>query len=321
MAKLTSIESDTTQRVVVYGGPKSGKTELVGRLSEYYNLLWFDLENGHNTLTKFPTAWKDRINLINIRDSRVYPIAIETMMKVIKGTAVDICEEHSKVSCALCKKDSKAFEHINLSTLGPRDILVIDSLTQLTNSAMAHITKLQPDEYKLQLDDWGNLRVLIDKFLSQIQAARYNVVCITHEEEVTLEDGRKKIVPVSGSSNSSRNTAKYFDHVVYCDVKNKKHVAGSGTDYSMGILAGSRTDVRLELTDKPATLLDIFTSWRYWDTLESSNPNFDPRLVIPPNSLINLVVDQSTLSTKGTELPKSPGQIALDNLKKQQLIK
>ena len=36
------------------------------------------------------------------------------------------------------------------------------------------------------------------------------------------EDGRKKIVPVCGSSKSSRNTAKYFDEVVYCEVKNKK---------------------------------------------------------------------------------------------------
>ena len=37
---------------------------LVGRLAERYNLLYFDLENGFETLLKLPQEWKDR-NRVN----------------------------------------------------------------------------------------------------------------------------------------------------------------------------------------------------------------------------------------------------------------
>jgi hypothetical protein len=138
-------------------------------------------------------------------------------------------------------------------------VVVIDSLTQYTNSAIANITRGKPDDYKLQFDDWGNLKTLVDKLLSCVQAAKCSIVCISHEEEVEMEDGRKKIVPVCGSSKSSRNTAKYFDHVVYCEVKNKKHNVGSSTCFSNNILTGSRTDVQLEDMENPS-LLSIFRS-------------------------------------------------------------
>ena len=259
--KLTEKRQSATHRVLVYGGPKTGKTELVGKLAEHYNLIWNDCEKGWVTLTKLPAAWQERINIISIPDSRVYPIAAETWLKVIKGDASEICIAHGKVGCAICKKNNESFDKINLSLVPANTIVVYDSLTQLTNSLISNLTKTQPDDYKLQLDDWGNLRVLIDKFLSQVQAAGYNIVCITHEEEVIMEDGKKKLVPSSGSSKSSMNTAKYFDHVVYCEVKNKKHTFGSGTDFGMNMVTGSRTGIALEKNATPS-LLDIFTSWK-----------------------------------------------------------
>jgi hypothetical protein len=161
------------------------------------------------------------------------------------------------VSCPICTKDGKPVSKVCLKELGPDTVVVIDSLSQLSNSAIAFITKGQPDDYKMEFSDWGNLRAIVEKFLSQIQQARYNVVCISHEEEVEMEDGRKKIVPVCGSSKSSRNTAKYFDHVLYCELKNKKHITASSTTYANNILTGSRTDIVMDQDVNP-TLLSIF---------------------------------------------------------------
>jgi len=62
---------------------------------------------------------------------------------------------------------------------------------------------------------------------------------------------------VCGTTAFSRNTAKYFDHVVYCQVSNKKHNFASSTTYANNVLTGSRTDVALEVNKIP-TLLDIF---------------------------------------------------------------
>lgn len=262
MAKLNQLARIQEQRVIVFGPPKVGKTELAGKLAEKYKLLFFSLENGHSTLFKLPPELQDRIEVINIRDSKEYPIAIETMLKVIKGKEVKICVAHSKVACPICTKANASVERVCLDEVGPDTIVVIDSITQLVLSAIAHITKNQGDDYKLQLDDWGNLKQLMEKFLSQVQVAKYNIVCISHEEEVKFEDGRVKIVPVGGSSNSSRNTAKYFDHVVYANVVNKKHVVGSATDYSTTVLTGSRTDVKLEANKEGGSLLDLFITWK-----------------------------------------------------------
>jgi len=256
MAKLSTKQHSATHRCLIFGPPKAGKTQLAGALAEYYNIIWVDMENGHETLFKLPVEWQERIELINLPDTRDYPIAIETVLKMVKGK-VAICEEHGKVGCMLCKKDEKDFVDVDLPNLDHNSVVVFDSLTQLTNSAIAHITKNESDTYKLTYDDWGNLGKLLDIFLSKIQQAGYNVIVISHEVEAETEGKKKTLVPVGGTRNFSRNVAKYFDHVIYMERKNKKHVAASSTQYAMNILTGSRTDATLEDEESPS-LLPIF---------------------------------------------------------------
>jgi len=255
--KLTQKQISPVHRVLIYGPPKTGKTELAGSLSQYKNIIWFDLENGYATLLKLPEEWKERIEIISLPDTKSFPIAIETCLKVIKGTAVKICEEHGKVSCPVCNKAGAPTTEVCLNDLDENTVVVFDSLTQLTASAIAQITKNQPDDYKMDFDDWGNLGKLMEIFLSHIQQAHYNVVCISHETEAELEDGKHKLVPVAGSRNFSRNTAKYFDHVVYAEVKNKKHNFYSSTTSANNLNTGSRTGISLEsITGSP--LIELF---------------------------------------------------------------
>lgn len=255
--KLSQRKASKTHRVLLFGPPKSGKTQLAGETSKEFNLIWFDLENGIDTLLKLPTEQQEKVEVVAIPDTRSFPIAIETMLKVIKGGPADVCEEHGKVGCAVCKKNGGAFTSLNLSDLGPDTIVVVDSLTQLTNSAISFITKNQPDDYKLNYDDWGNLGKLMDTFLSHVQQAPFNVICISHETEAEMEDGKTKLVPTAGTRAFSRNTAKYFDEVIYCEVKNKKHIAASSTLYNGNILTGSRTGSMLE-SQANASLIPIF---------------------------------------------------------------
>jgi len=257
--KLTEKKLSKTHRVLVFGEPKSGKTEIVGGLSKEFDLLYFDLENGFATLLKLPPAQQERIDLVSIPDTKVFPIAIETMLKVVTGMRTEICEKHGKVNCPLCKKESLPMQVVELNALPDTTIVVVDSLTQLANSAMNHLTKAQDDTYKPEWTDYRNQGQLMDKFLSQIQQAAYNICCITHVVETELEDGRKKLVPVAGTTAFSRNTAKYFDHVVFCEVKNRKHNFASSTLYSNTVVTGSRTGIEVEKREIP-TLLDVFKS-------------------------------------------------------------
>ncbi len=310
--KLSQMTGTIEQRVCLFGPPKVGKTRLTAMLAEHYKLLVFDLENGSIVMSQVPKEWQDNIDVVKIRDSRIYPIAIETMMKIVKGDAVQVCVAHSKVACPLCKKSGAMTERICLNEIGLDTIVVVDSLTQLTNSGIAHITKNQDDDYKLQLDDWGALKVLMDKFLSQIQVAKYNIICISHEEEVKFEDGRTKIVPVAGSSNSSRNTAKYFDHVIYCNVVNKKHVVGSATDYSVSVLTGSRTEIKLEASKEAASLLDVFTNWKL-PNFGMSSSTLSEDVATALKSLDETI--SAIPSTVAATENRTPAQIALDNLR------
>lgn len=258
MVKLVDKKVSSTQRVLVFGAPKTGKTELAAKLAEVYNLLWFDLENGYATLLKLPVEWQQRIEIVSIPDTKIFPIAIETMLKVITGAKYEICDEHGKIGCMLCKKEpAKPFTTVCLNELGDDTIVVLDSLTQLSNSAMNHLTKNQDDLYKPEWSDYRNQGQLLDKFLSQVQQAKFNVVCITHETETDMEDGKKKLVPVAGTTSFSRNTAKYFDHVVYCEIKNRAHAFASSTTHSNLILTGSRTGARIEDAATPS-LIPIF---------------------------------------------------------------
>jgi AAA domain len=294
MSKLSTHSASKTHRCLIYGGPKTGKTLLAGKLAEHYRVVWFDLENGHDTLFQLPPEYQDNIDLICLPDTRSYPIAIETCLKVVKGP-VSICEEHGKVACMLCKKDNKEFNNVDLNSLGHDSLVVFDSLTQLSNSAISFVTKGKPDDYSLEFGDWGNLGKLLDIFLSHIQQSGYNCIVISHETEAETEAGKTVLVPVGGTRNFSRNIAKYFDHVIYAERKNRKHVFASSSTYAANILTGSRTGVVMEGTED-GSLLRIF------------KPElFAPQESVVPNSPVKntLGTALSKLNDKGY-LPRPP---------------
>jgi len=257
MAKLSSMSASKIKHIMLFGPPKAGKSLYAGKLAKFKKLIWFDLENGFSTLFQLPAELQDNIDIIHIPDNRGTPMAIETMLKVIKGAKISICDKHGKAGgCQLCAKLYPPpavipSTTVELNALDTDTCVVVDSCTQLKNSAIANITKLQPVDYKLEFDDWAHLGTLMDTFFSYVQSAPYNVICISHEDEVDMVDKSKKLVPVGGSSKFSRNVAKYFDEVVYCRVRNGKHEMASSTATDANILTGSRAHVDFSKMQDP----------------------------------------------------------------------
>lgn len=261
MAKLSSKKASQTKRVIVYGASFSGKTLLVGKLAKEFDLIWIDMEAGHGVLYQLPESYQDRIEIVELPDTSTYPIAIETILKLVKGP-VDICEQHGKVSCMLCKRAESDFIHVDVNSIQKGTILVFDTLTQLTSSCMAQITKEQDDYYKPTFNDYGKLGGLLDIVLSHVQQASYDVICISHENEVITEGKKTTLSPTGGTRNFSRNISKYFTDVVYLERKNRKHTCISSTTANNTVIAGSQTGVSLEWLDEPS-LLPLFLPEKY----------------------------------------------------------
>jgi phosphopantetheine adenylyltransferase len=262
--KLTDYKAQSARHILVYGPPKSGKTAAVGKLASKYKLWYFDLEDSVKTLLNpamCDPAWLENIELFRVPDKQTYPMGIETMLKVLKGGTCVICHLHGKVSCPQCARDPAAITaSINVSELDvTKDVVVVESYSQLAESAMNYIMRdaIAKDNFdaKAGWDEYGKQGRILERIGSTIQVAPYNIIVVSHETMVEMEDGSKKIVPIGGTSNASKVFAKYFDDVVYCEIVNKTHRLVSSSTAKANVLAGSRGGVDLKPGD---TLLKLF---------------------------------------------------------------
>lgn len=253
--------------ILIYGDAKTGKTQFVGtsaRIAEFKRIFWVDLENGSDTLLHMGLSPEemDKIELIKIPDTREVPRGCETLLKMMSSkTPISICAAHGKVGCVDCTKANAPATSFCLKDLTHDDLVVIDSGSQLGDSAIALACIGKPVEYKPGFDEWGSAGKYLGDILSVIQqAANTNFVVITHtivvEEEVNGVK-RDKIYPLLGTRNMSSKVAKYFGTVVFLELKMGKHVGGSSSMYKPNHTTGSRLNVKVEAS-KELDMKSIF---------------------------------------------------------------
>lgn len=242
--------------ILVYGDAKTGKTELVGtaaKIPELKRIFWVDLENGSETLLHMGLTKEEmaKIELFKIPDTREVPRGCETLLKMMSSrTPISICHIHGKVGCVECAKIPNGSTSFCLKDLTHEDLFVIDSGSQLGDSAINMACAGKPIEFKPGFDEWGNAGKYLGDILSVIQqAAHTNFVVITHtivvEEDVNGVK-RDKIYPLMGTRNFSSRCAKYFGTVVFLELKLGKHSGGSSSTYKPNHTTGSRLRVELE---------------------------------------------------------------------------
>lgn len=258
-------------KLLVYGPPKGGKTALVGKLAEAGFILHFiDLDHGIKTLLNpemLKPQFRKNIQVYALPDHRMYPVAIDTVRAILKGGLRKFCHSHGKLVCPICNKDAAAkWYEIDILKFTDKDILVIDTVSQLSNSAMnkvVHKDITDPktgEDYKATFNDYAKQGALMEEVFSLIQVMDVNVICISHEvDSEKAESPKEYLVPVAGTRNASKLVAKYFDEVVYVNVVNKKHSVMNTSTSSSNVLTGGRSGVKLDLLkDAEISLLPLF---------------------------------------------------------------
>ena len=153
LAKAVNL-SPPNHSILIYGPPKSGKTRLVGTaiaLPEVKRIFWFDLENGVETLLHMGLSDADleKVTVFRVANTRDNPIGIETMLRAFSAkTPIQICDAHGKVACAACTAAKASFTPLRLGDCTHEDLIVIDSGSELGDSALAAACKGKPIEYK-----------------------------------------------------------------------------------------------------------------------------------------------------------------------------
>ena len=240
-----------SQATLIYGSPFTGKTLLAGTLAKLphiQRIWWLDLERGINVLrsTHIPEHLKlteqeaQKIIPITFSDTASEPIAASRIYSLFTTTTpLHVNQEEGRLFTQ-SPANVDTVEWQSPLKMADNEAIVIDSLSQLTSSVEAMFR----NEGLTKFEFWGAVQQRMHAILGVIQAAHIPVVAITHivvdEVEVMaasstgkvttksnprmVNDTRTtKVYPLVGSKATSFNAARYFNHALFCLVKDGRY--------------------------------------------------------------------------------------------------
>lgn len=173
MAKLSDI--NYKKQLLLIGDSGTGKTGALASLArDGYRLFIIDLENGSKILRDLCPDHLDNIDVEQFADTYTIGPAGPT----IKG-----------MPGALMKASKQIDKWTKEVEWGPKDVLVLDSLTALGKAALAVAKAQNPRVGDLRYHI-GNAQQLIEPYIDTLtsKSAPYNLIVITHIKYKELRD-------------------------------------------------------------------------------------------------------------------------------------
>lgn len=225
-------------KLLLCGDSGSGKTSALASLANAgYNLRIADFDDGLDVLGNYlnPDA-VDNVHYVTLRDTMKVASAFTNFTKLVENW----------------KDGSTEFGPVK--EWGEDDVLVIDSLTFLANSAMRYCLQRDGKKFSDQpaIQHWGeagrNIELLVQYLTSD--EVKCNVVFNTHVQYYDDAGGGRKAYPVVLGSKLPTIIGRYFNTILRIDVKPTKEggtrILRTASDYKMDLKTPAPKNIEVE---------------------------------------------------------------------------
>lgn len=219
MPSLSAHQSSKVTKLMLIGNSGSGKTgALVSLVKAGYKLHILDFDNGLDSLTYLiKSTCPDKlgnVDFVTLRDK----FKASPMGPVVDGMPTAFVDG--------LKLLDKWEDGSIPGKLGPEHIVVIDSLTFLSESAFNWATALNPAA-KDKRQIYGAAMDAIENAIALLTSSNFatNVIVISHIKFIDQPDGTTKGYPTSIGNALSPKLPAFFNHVALCEtVGNKRQL-------------------------------------------------------------------------------------------------
>lgn len=217
--------------MMIVGDTGGGKTGALASLAGAgYNLRILDLDNGIDVLA----------NLLTDKASKYGPEAashveyetITDKMKNVNGKLIPARSSVWQRSVKLLDNwETKDAEGKILTSLGPistwtpKEVLVIDSLTMLSNAAMNFVLSMNARTgQKPFQSDFGDAQVMLESLMQMLydESVRCNIVVNTHITYIGEKDGPQRGYPSCIGKQLPQKIGRYFNSIILAKSENGK---------------------------------------------------------------------------------------------------
>lgn len=258
MPKLSEHQSNEYTKLLIEGDSKSGKTgSLASLVAAGYKLRILDFDNGLDVLKQYILrdcpGNIDNVEYRTLRDERK---ATSQGPEVVKPKA--FVNAYKMIDHWKYKDDEgNEIDYGVPSEWGPDCILVLDSLTFMSDAAFDFHESIAPDTKSGKYDIravYKSAQDAIEHVLAFITDASFktNVIVISHVKYMEIE-GQTKGFPVSVGSALSPAIPRYFNSVI-------RYVTKSGGKRQVETVSSSVFDLANPKPFKMEKILDIETA-------------------------------------------------------------
>lgn len=253
-----TLRSDNLARILAYGPAKTRKTWWATRWAEAgFNVILADIDYGFHIAQNLTPEARKRIYHLDMRA----PVedfknsGALALVNAMQGKTTLFDEITRRYTSKRDIKPEGSYAVLNFSAMTSKDVLIVDSWTELVTHIIAadRMITNPADVPKLEWDDYGKIRLLLDLFLANMSKLNCHVIVIGHSETVGKrkkdapakakpEDAIEQIrlQPMSVSRAHAETIASKFTDVLYFSVPSPMLGTMISTKGSVDFDAGSR---------------------------------------------------------------------------------